>query len=124
MSAQLDTIIRGVYIFIYSCSHTWAYGKEKIRGAFRSVYHFRGQKKFFGTINCQYCQTFKRILHDYLYFNNKLRAFGLFAFLFSHFLPDLCSIFARLFNLFGGQLPPPAPPARTPMFTYRKNNRF
>jgi hypothetical protein len=63
---------------------------------FRSVYHFCGQKNFSGTINCQYCPTFKRILHDYLYLNNKLRAFWLFI---SHFLPDLCWIFARLSTL-------------------------
>jgi hypothetical protein len=135
------------YINFVTNLHTWAYGKEKIRGAernlpdfsdcarplpqkffseqinfgdlpppspknFRSVYHFRGQKNFFGTIYCQYCPTFKRILHDHLYLNNKLRAFWLFSFFISHFLPDLCSIFARLFDFvifLGGQLPPLPP---------------
>jgi hypothetical protein len=132
---------------IDKASWSWAYGKEKIRGAernlpdfsdcarplpkiffseqinfgdppppspkkFRSVYHFRGQKKFSGTIICQYCPTFKRILHDYLYLNNKLRAFWLLGFFISLFLPDLCWIFARLFDFvifWGGQLPPLPP---------------
>jgi hypothetical protein len=53
----------------------------------RSVYHFRGQKNFSGTIHFQYWPTFKRILHDYLYLNNKLRAFWLFGFLFPTFCP-------------------------------------
>jgi hypothetical protein len=47
---------------------------------FRSVYHFRGQKKFSGTMNYQYCPIFWRILHDYLYLNNKSRPFLLFLF--------------------------------------------
>ena len=33
---------------------------------FRSVYHFRGQKKFSGTIHCQYCPIFTPILPYYL----------------------------------------------------------
>ena len=74
---------------------------------FWSVYHFRGQKKFSGTINWQYCKTFKQIFHDYLYLNNKLRDFGLFIFLlFARLMLDICPTF-RLCNLFGGgQLPP------------------
>ena len=96
---------------------------------FRTVYHFRGQKKFFGTIHCQYCPTFKRKLHAYLYLKNKLRAFGLFGFLFSHFLPELCGNSPDLclnlpdfstFQSVWGAAAPPAPPARTPMFNVGK----
>ena len=79
---------------------------------FRSVYHFRGQKNFSGTINCRYCPTFKRILHDYLYLSNKLRAFWLFYFpLFARLMLNICPTF-RLCNLFGvgGAVAPPAPP--------------
>jgi hypothetical protein len=85
---------------------------DQITQNFRSVYHFRGQKNFSGTIHGQYCPTFTRIFHEYLYLNNKLRAFGLFYFLFSNFLPDFCCKFARLFDFaicLGGQLPPLPP---------------
>jgi hypothetical protein len=99
---------------------------------FRSVYHFRGKKNFSGTINCQYCPTFRRLLHAYLYSNNKLRAFGLSGFLFFHFLPDLCWDLPDLcwnlpdFSTFqtvwgGGSWPPFPPPARTPMCTIISN---
>ena len=116
---------------------SWAYGKEKIRGGEINLPDFSDcarplpkkifseqinfgdlppppprRQKIFGTINCQYSPTFKRIFNDYLYLNNKLRAFELFGFLFSHFLPDLCWIFARLFDFaicLGGQLPPCPP---------------
>jgi hypothetical protein len=77
---------------------------------FRSVYHFRDQKKCSGTINCKYCPTFKRILHDYLYLNNKLRAFGLFIFpLFARLMLNICPTF-RLCKLFVGEAAPPCPP--------------
>ena len=73
---------------------------------FRSVYHFRGQK----TINCKYCPSFNRILHDYLYLNNKLRAFWLFYFpLFARLMLNICPTF-RLCNLFGGAAAPPCHP--------------
>jgi hypothetical protein len=79
---------------------------------FLSVYHFRGQKYFSGTINCQYCTTFKRILHDYLYLNNKLRAFlfPTFCPTYVEYLPDFSTL---------GQLPPgpyayaPPPPRQS-----------
>ena len=32
---------------------------------FRSLYHFRGQKKFFGTINCQYFFYYSRFCYLY-----------------------------------------------------------
>jgi hypothetical protein len=67
---------------------------------FRSVYHFRGQKKFSGTIHCQYCPIFTRILHDYLYFNNKLRSFSLFCFFISHFTNTYGFSFERTDNIF------------------------
>jgi hypothetical protein len=68
---------------------------------FRSVYHFRDQKKFSGTINCQYCPLFTRILHDNLYLNNKLRTFWLFcSFFISHFTNTYGFSFERTDNIF------------------------
>jgi hypothetical protein len=96
---------------------------------FGTVYHFRGQKNVFGTIYCQYCPTFKRILHAYLYLKDKLRAFGLFGFLFFHFLPDLCwnlpdlcwnlPDFSTFQSVWGGSCPPcpPGPYAYADTYT-------
>ena len=89
-----------------------------------------GQKNFFGTMHCQYSPNFMRIFHEYLYLNNKLRAFGLFYFLFSNFLPDFSTLQSvrikraldlvswdrlynnhqdRVFNYWGGVTPPTPP---------------
>ena len=67
---------------------------------FRTVYHFRGQKKFSGTINCKYCSIFTRILQDYLYLNNKLRDFWLFGFFISHFTNTYGFSFEKTDNIF------------------------
>jgi hypothetical protein len=63
-------------------------------------YHFRGQKKFSGTINCLYCSIFKRILHDYLYLKNKLQAFWLFGFFISYFTNTYGFSFQRTDSIF------------------------
>jgi hypothetical protein len=67
---------------------------------FQSVYHFRGQKKFSGTVYWQYCTIFKRIWRDYLYWNNKLRTFWLFSFFICHFTKTYGFSFEKTDNIF------------------------
>jgi curved DNA-binding protein CbpA len=74
--------------------------RNKLISATSPTPPFRGQKNFPGTINCQYGPIFKRILHDYLYLNNKLRAFGLFDFFISHFRNTYGFSFERTDSIF------------------------
>ena len=64
---------------------------------FRTVYHFRGQKKLSGPINCKYCSIFTRILHDYILI---LRDFWLFGFFISHFTNTYGFSFEKTDNFF------------------------
>jgi hypothetical protein len=66
----------------------------------KTVFHFRGQKKFSGTINYQYWSIFTRILHEELYFNNKLRDFWLFGFIISHLTNTYGFSFEKTDNIF------------------------
>jgi hypothetical protein len=72
---------------------------------------------FSGTINYQYCSIFKRILHDYPYLNDKLRAFWLFDFFISYFTNTWGGggTISILFPSGGALPPPPGPPSATGM---------
>jgi hypothetical protein len=53
--------------------------------------------RFYMALNCP---IFTRILHDYLYLNNKLRTFSLFAFFISHFTNTYGFSFEKTNNIF------------------------
>ena len=86
---------------------------------------FWGSKKFFRTYKffrnikiSKYCPNVKRILPDLPLFAQYTGDFFAFSLFYFPLFARLISAFARLFDFlifFGGQLPHPAPPSRTPM---------